>query len=244
MKWVYLSPHYDDAIFSCGGLIWQQANAGDDIVVLTICGGEPPAGELSPFASEIHRRWGTGREVVSARQLEDQAACAVAGALPQSLNIPDCIYRSDPRTGKPLIVKNENLFQPQPPVEVEVLAIIKEHLAQIPPDVQLVTPLGIGMHIDHHLVRAAAQDLQRPLWFYADFPYAAREKMLPETWLPPVFQTVEITLHDNALEKWVQAVACYKSQISTFWHSLPDIKNSITGFYHSDPYGHRVWSFS
>lgn len=244
MKWIYLSPHYDDAIFSCGGLIFQQASNGDDIEVLTICGGEPPAGELSPFAGEIHRRWGTGRDVVAARQMEDQTACAVVGVLPHFLNIPDCIYRNNPHTGKPMIGKNEDLFQPHPPNEIEVISTIKNYLAQIPPDVKIVSPLGIGRHIDHQLVRAAVQDLQRPLWFYADFPYAAREKMPPETWLPPVYQTIEVTMDEKALEKWVQAVACYKSQLSTFWHSLPNIKKSITDFYHSDPYGHRIWSFS
>ena len=29
MRWIYLSPHFDDAVLSCGGLIWEQTHSGD-----------------------------------------------------------------------------------------------------------------------------------------------------------------------------------------------------------------------
>ena len=80
MTWIYLSPHLDDAAFSCGGLIWEQVKAGETVEVWTICAGEPPEGELPPFARSLHDRWGTGGQTVARRRAEDQAACEVLGA--------------------------------------------------------------------------------------------------------------------------------------------------------------------
>ena len=28
MRWIYLSPHLDDAVLSCGGLIFEQSRQG------------------------------------------------------------------------------------------------------------------------------------------------------------------------------------------------------------------------
>jgi LmbE family N-acetylglucosaminyl deacetylase len=33
MRWIYLSPHFDDAVLSCGGLIFDQAQAGTPVEI-------------------------------------------------------------------------------------------------------------------------------------------------------------------------------------------------------------------
>ena len=53
---VYLSPHLDDAVLSCGGMIHRQAQAGERVVVVTVCAGDPPPGPLSDFARSLHER--------------------------------------------------------------------------------------------------------------------------------------------------------------------------------------------
>ncbi len=63
---IYLSPHLDDAVYSCGGRIWQDVRRGDTVEIWTIFAGDP-AGELSRFARELHACWGSGIEVVSRR---------------------------------------------------------------------------------------------------------------------------------------------------------------------------------
>ena len=35
MRWVYLSPHLDDAVFSAGGLIYEQAQGGLPVEIWT-----------------------------------------------------------------------------------------------------------------------------------------------------------------------------------------------------------------
>ena len=56
MRWIYLSPHFDDAVLSCGGLIRAQSQEGLAVEIWTIFAGDPPPGPLSEFALKIHAR--------------------------------------------------------------------------------------------------------------------------------------------------------------------------------------------
>ncbi|MFN2182380.1 MAG: PIG-L family deacetylase, partial [Anaerolineae bacterium] len=58
MKHVYLSPHLDDAVMSCGGTIHRQTSRGDQVLAITIFSGNHQGGELSPFALVQHGYWG------------------------------------------------------------------------------------------------------------------------------------------------------------------------------------------
>ena len=69
MEWIYLSPHFDDVALSCGGLLWEQAQAGEGASVWTICAGEVPAGQLSPFAQSLHERWEKGQGAAVQRRV-------------------------------------------------------------------------------------------------------------------------------------------------------------------------------
>ena len=74
---LYLSPHLDDAVYSCGGLIYQQTQAGQRVLVMTTCAGLPPSGPLSPFAEALHTRWQvSATNAVTTRRTEDHAADA------------------------------------------------------------------------------------------------------------------------------------------------------------------------
>jgi LmbE family N-acetylglucosaminyl deacetylase len=94
MKWLYLSPHYDDAAFSCGGLIWEQTQTGEDVSIWTICGGDPPSKSHSAFTQSLHTRWKTSADAVAQRRLENLASCVIIGASSRNFHIPDCIYRT------------------------------------------------------------------------------------------------------------------------------------------------------
>ena len=78
MAWIYLSPHFDDAVLSCGGLIWEQVRRGERVEIWTVCAGAIPPGPLSPFAAELHARWGTGMASVEARRAEAEREAAEA----------------------------------------------------------------------------------------------------------------------------------------------------------------------
>ncbi|MBE0699307.1 MAG: PIG-L family deacetylase, partial [Anaerolineaceae bacterium] len=173
MRWVYLSPHFDDVVLSSGGLVWEQVRAGQQVEIWTICAGAQAVdAPLSPFALQLHQRWQTEQEAVSTRQQEDQAAIGHLGAGLRYWDLPDCIYRQLPG-GSWLVNGEEDLWKPVHPLELPLVEQLAAWLVDdLRPDDILVSPLTLGNHVDHFLVRAAAETLGRPLHYYPDYPYA------------------------------------------------------------------------
>ncbi len=56
---IFLSPHFNDVVYSCGGTLGVQVSSGLHPLVITVFGGPPPANTpLSPFAQQVHGQWG------------------------------------------------------------------------------------------------------------------------------------------------------------------------------------------
>jgi LmbE family N-acetylglucosaminyl deacetylase len=241
MGWIYLSPHFDDAVLSCGGLIWEQASRGEDVEIWTVCAGPIPPGPLSPFAAELHARWGTGLASVGARRAEDEAACRAVGAVGRYFDLPDSIYRRLPGSGAALVTRRDDLWLPYPAAEEEQAERIASWiLRSLPRRYHLVCPLGVGGHLDHRLVRAAVERLKQPLWYYADYPYVVKEAFEPRRWLGPGYCVYSRFLRPPALNAWRAGVAAYASQISSFWSGLAEMEQAIAAFATSRP-GHSLW---
>jgi LmbE family N-acetylglucosaminyl deacetylase len=240
LLWIFLSPHLDDAVFSCGGLIYELVSAGNEVEVWTVFAGDPPPGPLSPLAQALHRRWQTGPDAPAVRRGEDQTACELLGAHPVHLDIPECIYRVRSDNGLPLIGSNEELFQPLLEIELPLAARIADLLReQLRKGSRLVSPLAIGGHIDHHLVRTAAEALQRPLFYYGDYPYLATGEENPNDRIDPDWQALNLPITSQALAAWQSAAAAYRTQISTFWSSLEDMNADLQQYHQQG--GGRLW---
>lgn len=228
--WIYLSPHPDDAVFSCGGLIWEQAARGEQVEIWTICAGDVPSGPLSPFARSLHERWQTGVQAASIRRDEDRAAARILGAGIRHFDLPDCIYRSVP--GSPehkLYTREEDLFGPLHPLEEELVHELAVQLEQdLSPGAQIVLPLALGNHVDHQLVRRAGQAIGRSGWYYPDFPYALQLGAIPRP--EQEWQSVVWPVSDQGLHAWQAATATYHSQISTFWSDIGEVYEAIRVF--------------
>lgn len=239
MRWVILSPHFDDAVLSCGGFIWDQVRAGRDVVVWTICAGVPDAGEpLSPFAQKLHERWQTGLEAVNIRLLEDGEALQRLGAGTRYWDLPDCIYRQT-APGKYLVNGEDDLWQPVHPLEEGVVARMCEWLcAGTVPGDRLVSPLTLGNHVDHRLVRAAAElasahmSKREPfaLWYYPDYPYAVRPNSDLTGKVGQGWQKACTPVSPEGLHAWQDAIACYRSQLSTFWKDRAELEAAIESY--------------
>ena len=159
------------------GLLRELASLGEDVQIWTVCAGEIPTGDLSPFAELLHQRWGSGREAVARRKEEDRLACERLGARRRLFPLPDCIYRragdgfwGDPqagrapgaRSGEHLYITEQAIFGPVHPAESGLVARLSQELASGLPDrSELIVPLALGGHVDHRLARAAAETLAR-----------------------------------------------------------------------------------
>jgi LmbE family N-acetylglucosaminyl deacetylase len=212
MRWIYLSPHFDDAVLSCGGLIFEQSRQGIQVEIWTIFAGDAPAGPLSPLAMRCHLDWGIPdvHELLAARREEDQAAAVIVGAEIVHFSLPDCIYR---RTAEGQPLYPDEVFAPIHPFDQGLDADIAAVLAaELEPQDILVSPLAIGDHVDHRLARLAAERLDCPLRYYADIPYIFRRTEA----LAPATQGMVSDCHpvsEEGLNAWMDGSAAYHTQL-------------------------------
>lgn len=239
MRWVYISPHLDDAVLSAGGLIYEQTRAGDQVEIWTLLCGFPSGEELSPFAQLLHHMWKISSvvQLIRARRAEDIRACKVVGATPIHFDFLDCLYRR----GKDGGWLYGGIFVPPHEYEADFPARIAEAIsARLEPTDQLVCQLGLGSHVDHVLVRRALDLLQRPTLYYADIPYLfkAPEELSPHT---AGMKENAYAVGEAGLKSWQEAIAAYASQISSLFDS-PDHMRAQIRQYWSENGGIHLWS--
>ncbi len=239
MRWIYISPHFDDAVLSCGGLIWEQAHAGIAAEIWTVCAGEPPTGPVSNYASRMHETWksGTPRETLALRRIEDQNAARRVGATTAHLSIPDAIYR---RTNTGSLLYPDNIFLAPNPREQRLADEIARELASnLTQYDTVVCPLALGGHVDHRMTRLAVERLNRPLWYYADIPYYFRE--------PPALAAATQSMSGKVFQvspegvaAWQDGIAVYASQLSSLFDDEAAMRRQIRA-YAQENGGLQLW---
>jgi LmbE family N-acetylglucosaminyl deacetylase len=240
VTWIYLSPHLDDVALSCGGLIWEQVQTGQDVTIWTMCAGDPPPGPLSSFAQGLHARWQTDGQAAAQRRDEDAASAAALHAHAHHFSLPDCIYRRGLQ-GSALYASEEAIFQEVHSEEMQLIKWLSDEMTRrLPAAAQVVCPLTLGGHVDHRLTRAAAGMLGRPLWFYADYPYVLRSMAQLDMLEKIGWRQNFFPISQAGLQAWVAGVAAHSSQISSFWSDLRAMELGIYD-YAGRPPGVRLW---
>jgi LmbE family N-acetylglucosaminyl deacetylase len=242
---IYLSPHLDDAILSCGGQIYQRSLAGGAVLIVTIAAGDAPTGNLTEFAQQLHQRWQLEEGIVHARRLEDAAAGAAVGADIDHWDVLDCVYRRHPQTNEALYPSQESIFGPLHPAERALIDELAGRLLGLPKWDQLIIPLAIGQHVDHQLTKAAAERaFGRPIvTYYEDYPYVQWESA-PMAGLAgdPLWKQEIVPLAPEAIMVKIKAISCYQSQVNTFFASEEDLAGQVGG-YIARLGGERLWHY-
>ena len=218
MRWIYLSPHLDDAVLSAGGLIFEQTRSGIPVEIWTFMCGYPPDGDVSPFAELLHKLWGfsSAEETVRERREEDRRAAAVVGAQVSHFDFLDCIYRRG-SNGEWLY---NDISVPPHPEDADIPGRIAETInARLQPDDVLVCQLAVGSHVDHVLVRQGAERVGQSLLYDIDIPYFL---IKPEEFALKSAGMSE-TIHpvtESGLKSWQEAVLEYKSQLAVLGDAM------------------------
>ena len=178
---IFLSPHYDDVVFSCGGTLGVQLSNGLHPLIITIFGGVPsPDTQLSSLAMSDHRAMGIAPvqgigAAVEERRKEDRAAMGYLELDYLWLDYLDAIYRGNP----PYYPTKESLIGGD--VNAADLAIDRQLAQDLValhdrlPDTSWYAPLGIGRHVDHQIVSSAIDRLVKrnaKVYYYEEMPNA------------------------------------------------------------------------
>ena len=228
-RWIFISPHLDDAILSCGGFIHYLRSLGNIVEIWTICAGDPPEGDLSPFALKQQNDFVSAVDYCERRRKEDIDASNYLGARFRHFAFQDCIYRRS-INGQWLYASEESIFGEIRSDDEEMINDIAVFLdAIIKPQDTVVSPLSIGNHVDHQLTRSALERLNIPLSYYADFPYVLRDN--EEILKLEKFTTEEkFKLSPEDINKWMESIEFYSSQIKNVFDSLENMRDSIGKF--------------
>jgi LmbE family N-acetylglucosaminyl deacetylase len=238
---VILSPHLDDAALSCGGLL--HALQGVATLVVTLCSGNPPALASADGARKLPPR--RGHVSPRIRRTEDIAAMRAIDAAFVHLSFPDSIYRRSRATGKLIYLSARERWVAPHADDAGHIEELYQLLRRICLDlgsILLVSPMGIGDHVDHQITARVAMRLAADgarLLFYEDFPYVANPESgrgsgdgphaaLGRLGLAPVERLVVPV----DVEGKMRVLRHYVSQVPVLFGSDEGMRAAIVGYQH------------
>jgi LmbE family N-acetylglucosaminyl deacetylase len=252
---LYLSPHLDDAVLSCGGLIHRQVrtpseppaepgaqalsepSAEPGVLVLTVFAGDPPPGPRSEFAELLGQLWGAPENPMAVRRAEDRAALERLGAAWLHWEYPDAVYRTAPG-GEFCYPSREAIFGDVHPAErtalVEELSARLVALCRERRPAVVYSLLTAGHHVDHQLLQWAARALERewPVRHYEDYPYVEDASSLQAALelAGGAWQAELEPLAEADLEARLDAVACYESQLDVLFAGEAAMRERLSAY--------------
>jgi LmbE family N-acetylglucosaminyl deacetylase len=157
-----ISPHLDDGVLSCGARIAAETAQGSSVLVAT-CFTTP--GDNAPTAIKDHYRQ---------RKADDRKAIEELGADFLHLGFVDAPFRSLCYHNFHTILFHHQLPEKEKSLLLSLTSALKQLSAEWKPD-EILLPLGVGGHIDHHLVWESSKFLvggPYRITYYEELPYA------------------------------------------------------------------------
>jgi LmbE family N-acetylglucosaminyl deacetylase len=232
---LFIQPHYDDVPLSCGGTVALMADRGCKPGIITAFASELVDEMVGEFAAWKHSRWkvSDAEQVLATRRAEDAEAAKTLGCSVRWLGLPDAIYRGERYNS------DSELFGALQNEEMELASHLAEEIRQLPEwdeDTRVFVPLGVGNHVDHQLVFEAGRRLASgrvKVYAYEDCPYAihtpegvsARLAILGDAVGEPIAVPIGATL-----ERRLDAIACYRTQVPVIFRFTSDFRQAIGEF--------------
>jgi LmbE family N-acetylglucosaminyl deacetylase len=229
---VILSPHADDAVWSCGGLILRLRGARERCLVVNVLTAAPA------FRDAWHEQSWRACAASMRRPAEDRAALAALGVSTQSLHFVDAALRGidKPVYGTPAALLSRPAA-PDAPFAAEIASALRNWIGAR--DIVYAPLAGRGSHVDHRLVRSAAELLRpRDLRLYDDFPYPCS---------PPGAKW-RARLEPVDIRGWTAAALRYRSQVLALYGSAQRFAAALhdwaraRGAEGGVAYADRIWS--
>ncbi|MGI8967950.1 MAG: PIG-L family deacetylase [Chloroflexota bacterium] len=223
---VFLSPHFDDAVLSCGGLIHRLVRLQKGVRVVTVFGGSPEDSFESPLAAQLRAEWKVA-DPVTQRANEDRRALTSLGVSHfTQWSFRDAVYRSTEH-GQPLYACWEEVFGAvarADSTERRLAIEIDEWLASMSRHVALYVPLSLGHHVDHQILFRLGLQLRtrgHTIHFYEDWPYADAysQSLDPAPWTD---WSVSVDISAKS-----RAAVTYTSQLPTLGGSARAVRRRL-----------------
>ena len=206
-----LSPHLDDAAFSCGGTLATLAAKGWRVVMATVFTATVPDPQGFALACQLDKGLPASADYMALRRAEDHEAAHLLGV--EVRHLP---FREAPHRGYGSAPELFGAIHAGDDIAGALRDALHDLVAETAPDL-IPAPQAIGGHVDHVQMvlslREAVHDV--PVLWWRDFPYTVRDAA-PKQPLRDLFESLptrQVTL-DGAAEA-AKAAACgaYATQI-------------------------------
>ncbi len=226
---MFFSPHHDDAVLSCGGLLRQLSVLCDEIHIVNVFTKSLWAPNCSQYKSM--------EEISSRRAKENDAYCDALHLKNTNLGFEDSMVRGYDD------YEELNTDYRKDSIHVDAAKLIGRVMNQGTYDLYFC-PLALGNHVDHQIVKYGV--LSNPMRdtsyiiFYEDLPYAS----LIEEEMGQIEYELSKTLH--SLEFEFSAIEQKKRQDIMIYHSqleenlIDNALNYAKRFQQSE-YHERIW---
>ncbi|MGU3540209.1 PIG-L deacetylase family protein [Methylobacterium sp. A54F] len=207
-----LSPHLDDAAFSCGGTLARLAAAGWRVVMATTFTASVPDPQSFALACQLDKGLPAEVDYMALRRAEDDAAARALGIAP-AVHLP---FREAPHRGYASAPELFAETRAEDAIAKSLAPALAALIGAEGPDL-ILAPQAVGGHVDHvQVVRAlrAVGPLPPVLW-WRDFPYTVRSAAPKEPLRADYAGLPEASVTLDAASERRKAAACaaYASQI-------------------------------
>ncbi len=226
---IILSPHFDDAVLSLGGLLAKREHG---TMVATFFTHRPTKAMHTEW--DRHSGFSDSNEAMFKRTKENENALSFFNAVIKNYDYPDLQYRKE---------NEDNIIRGK--IAEDIKTLMQKNQKR---ELFIYGPATFGTNIthpDHQIVHDAFMDVWREnkeprihFFMYEDFPYAREFSMSDLGILKTYLEKTEhiqlkenpITLHASNLLEKISAIYRYTSQVNDLIPSL-DIRIATQKFY-------------
>ncbi len=211
-----LSPHLDDAVFSCGGLLALLADSGWQVCMATAFTATVLPVEGFALACQLDKGLPADLDYMALRRAEDRDAAAILGISVRHLDLPEAPHRGYESAAALFgaVRVEDEVWRPLNALLVKLVDELRPAL--------VLAPQGLGGHVDHRqMIRAVLATLPgEGVFWYRDAPYVIRDPAArPGPGLPRLLG-ISVAI-GPALDRKVAASCAYCSQVG-FQFGGPD----------------------
>jgi len=231
---IFFSPHLDDAVLSCGGLILKLAKNKQRVLVITIFSGVNEKTIVSGVMSNYVKKCGyfNPKELSKERKKEDRRVMKELGITGKWMDFNEADYRP--------IYKNQKEMVDKRVIEKEdfLLKKVREKVEKIMddnlnPGGEVYFPIGLGMHIDHAIIKRVGEKVKYGgVYFWEDYPYKMyTSNQLDLLMLRNKFCLSRVVDLGASIDRKKEVVEMYKSQLNVIFGSKPVFLSSFEKYY-------------
>lgn len=229
---VFVSPHLDDAVLSCGYLLEKLKEANKNILIITVftkCTKVPPTPQAINFIEICG--YDSGLHLFKNREKEDIEALKIFSAQHAFLGFTDAAWRLD-RKRLPIYKTQKIQFSGRISMkDKHIINNIKQELKKYLQykNSLILAPLGVGNHVDHVIINNIVRKFKQNAIFWEDFPYNRNKN---DVWkgIKRANAINIFTIKNSKNELKEKAIKKYKSQIKSIF-SLGKISKIKESYY-------------